>query len=271
MLLTECVGNSEREAAVWVRLRMVSDPELDEPITDLGFIDDVRVDDGEVAVSFRLPTYWCAPNFAFMMASDIRDRISELAWVKRVDVRLRDHCTADAINDGVGNSRSFEATFPGEATGDLADLRRSFRRKAFLSRQERLVRYLCSAGWSAGRIVSLTMQELLNLDDLDAQGQPLRSRYVTIRQELGLDCNANHRAITTVDGEPVPVEAFDEYRRGLRKSRLNMEINTHFCYGLLQVRYGLQESHGDAAEWPGPRAKVIWLEGRKGSGVDRSP
>jgi metal-sulfur cluster biosynthetic enzyme len=250
---------------------MVSDPELDEPITDLGFIDDVRVDDGEVAVSFRLPTYWCAPNFAFMMAGDIRDRISELAWVKRVDVRLRDHCTADAINDGVGNRRSFEATFPGEATGDLAELRRSFRRKAFLSRQERLVRYLCSAGWSAERVVSLTMQELLSLEDLDAQGLPLRDRYVAIRQELGLDCDPNHRAITTVDGEPVPVEAFEVYLRSLRKSRLNMEFNTHFCRGLLQTRYGLRESQLDeAAEWPGRSAKVIWLAGRKNPGADRS-
>ena len=43
----------------------VRDPELDEPITALGFVASAEVsDDGEAEVHLRLPTYFCAPNFA---------------------------------------------------------------------------------------------------------------------------------------------------------------------------------------------------------------
>jgi metal-sulfur cluster biosynthetic enzyme len=45
-------------------LRDVYDPELDESLVDLQFVDDVRVQDGQVEVVLRLPTFWCAPNFA---------------------------------------------------------------------------------------------------------------------------------------------------------------------------------------------------------------
>ena len=51
------------------------DPELDEPVTDMGFVEAVSVTGraaGAVQVSFRLPTYWCSPNFAFLMADDIK-------------------------------------------------------------------------------------------------------------------------------------------------------------------------------------------------------
>ena len=47
------------------------------------------------------------------------------------------------------------------------------------------------------------------------------------------------RAITTVDGEPVPLESFEGYLRELRKCRVTMEGNGHFCRGLLAVRYDL--------------------------------
>ena len=51
-------------------LGTVYDPELDEPITDLGFVGSVVVAGGAVAVRLRLPTPQCAPNFAFLMAAD---------------------------------------------------------------------------------------------------------------------------------------------------------------------------------------------------------
>ena len=69
---------SQQLADVWARLDLVMDPELDEPVTDMGFIEAVSItgpasmqDNSTVDVSFRLPTYWCSPNFAFLMAEDI--------------------------------------------------------------------------------------------------------------------------------------------------------------------------------------------------------
>src|SRR4051794_41867993 len=53
------------------QLGTVYDPELDEPITTLGFVGSLVVTDaGDVSVRLRLPTPQCAPNFAFLMASD---------------------------------------------------------------------------------------------------------------------------------------------------------------------------------------------------------
>ena len=57
----------------------VYDPELDEPVTDMGFIERVEVaDDGSVDLDFRLPTYWCSPNFAFLMLDGVREALESL-------------------------------------------------------------------------------------------------------------------------------------------------------------------------------------------------
>lgn len=263
MPLTGLVDDGERAAAVWLRLGMVCDPELDEPITDLGFVDQVRIDGNEVAVGFRLPTYWCAPNFAFMIASDIQERVAELSWVERVHVRLRDHCVEEAITNGIALGRSFEETFPGEATGDLTHIRALFRRKAFMTRQGQLLDCLRGGGWSADSLVCLTIQELGGLTGLGPQGHRLRDRYLAVRQELRLPSKGNQRAITTAEGAPVAVEAFEAYVRTLRSCRMNMEINTHFCRGLLRVRYGILDPDGSGSRQPAasehsPVARLEW-------------
>jgi len=60
-------------------LDSVRDPELDEPITSLGFVASCTVTaDGDAAVRLRLPTYFCAPNFAFLMVADAYDAVSGL-------------------------------------------------------------------------------------------------------------------------------------------------------------------------------------------------
>lgn len=64
-----------RHAEIWELLATVVDPELDEPVTDMGFISRIHVDASDcVHVDFRLPTYWCAANFAFLMAWGMRAR-----------------------------------------------------------------------------------------------------------------------------------------------------------------------------------------------------
>ena len=70
---------------VWRSLRAVLDPELDEPITDLGFVRSIRIEDAwgggpaaTVRVHLRLPTSFCSPNFAYLMASDSKDVIAAI-------------------------------------------------------------------------------------------------------------------------------------------------------------------------------------------------
>ena len=66
-------------------LDTVTDPEIDESVAELEFVSRVEVSDkNEVSIEFRLPTFWCAPNFAFMMASDMRDAVMEMGWVRSV-------------------------------------------------------------------------------------------------------------------------------------------------------------------------------------------
>ena len=83
---------------VLAELGTVYDPELDEPITTLGFVGSCVVSGHDVAVRLRLPTPQCAPNFAFLMAADARAAVRALPAVKDVTIELEDHYTGAEIN-----------------------------------------------------------------------------------------------------------------------------------------------------------------------------
>src|SRR5260221_9097347 len=76
-------GSPPGPAAVLTALGTVRDPELDEPITSLGFVAACAVSaDGDAQVRLRLPTYFCAPNFAFLMVADAHDAVSALDGIR---------------------------------------------------------------------------------------------------------------------------------------------------------------------------------------------
>ena len=128
------------EAAVLDALSGVRDPELDEPITDLKFISDLRVEEDAVDIQLRLPTPFCAPNFAYLMVADAKEAVLSVPGVREARVTLDDHHASPEINAGMAGEQGFEGTFPGETEGDsLDELRETFRRKSFVARQERSV------------------------------------------------------------------------------------------------------------------------------------
>src|ERR1700692_2769568 len=99
-------------------LEGVRDPELAEPITSLGFFSACTLSaDGVARVRLRLPTYFCAPNFAFLMVADAYDAVSALPGVRRAEVVLEDHFASAAINGGVAAQAGFARSFDGEAVG----------------------------------------------------------------------------------------------------------------------------------------------------------
>src|SRR5512140_2107675 len=101
---------SGRTAAVLRALETVRDPELDEPITSLGFVASCAVSAaGDAQVRLRLPTYFCAPNFAYLMVADAYDAVAALPGVRRAEVVLEDHFASDAINGGVAAHAGFAA------------------------------------------------------------------------------------------------------------------------------------------------------------------
>ena len=134
-------------------LAEVYDPELDEPITRLGFVASCEVSTGgDVEVVLRLPTPQCAPNFAFLMAADARHVVRRLPDVREVTIKLEDHYTGAEINGALGRGEGFTGAFPGETVDDdLNALRELFLRKALVGRQSRLCEALLARGESPNR------------------------------------------------------------------------------------------------------------------------
>lgn len=226
-----------RTGQVLARLDHVTDPELDEPVTELGFVTAIAIDDaGVVSVEFRLPTYWCAANFAFMMADDMRREVAVLPWVTRVEPRLGEHMYADKINHGVQNNLSFQDAFGDAAADDLDELRRTFLLKAFQRRQEALLRHLQAAGQAPEALVALSLADLSRLS-LDTAGERLRGRYVERRGLVGPAPAAALAFVDTAE-QALLAPGLPEYLRALRRVGTNAEFNGALCSGLLAARFG---------------------------------
>jgi len=198
-------------------LGTVYDPELDEPITTLGFVGSCVVTDaGDVSVRLRLPTPQCAPNFAFLMAADASAAVRAICGARSVDVVLEDHYTGAEINATVNAGGRFADAFPGETRGELDALRALFQRKALLARQARLL----DAG--ATRLGELS--------------GPEADRCRALRAALGIDASDDAPPFVTGDG--TPVSDLDRFGRMARLTALSLEANGGLCRDLLRVRYG---------------------------------
>jgi metal-sulfur cluster biosynthetic enzyme len=203
---------------VLTELGTVYDPELDEPITTLGFVGSCVVGaDGDVEVRLRLPTPQCAPNFAYLMAADARSAVERAPGVAEVRIVLEDHYTGEEINAAVARGEGFGAAFPGETEGELDALRELFRRKALVAREGRLL----AAGPPA--------RTLGELSGPDAQ------RCRELRRELGIAADDDAPAFVTGDG--APVSDFVRFGRMARLTALSLETNGGICRDLLRVRY----------------------------------
>jgi metal-sulfur cluster biosynthetic enzyme len=239
-------SGGERARQVWQQIAQVTDPELDQAVTDLDFIERCEADgEGGVYISYRLPTYWCAANFAFMMGHDMKEAAAELAWADTVRVELLDHFYADEINRGLADDASFTQTCNGEAAGDLTVLRATFRHKAFMARQERVLQHLLKHDVSAAELVAMRVAGLAALDlSADARGDHVRERYLALRREttLGDFSGAGYRgdehewAFVTATGRPLAASELIDHLRRLRSIRLNSEFNAGICSGVLAAR-----------------------------------
>ncbi len=229
------------KAAVLDALSGIRDPELDEPVTDLGFISELRVEDGSVFLRLRLPTYFCAPNFAYLMVADARAAVLSVPGVERASVVLEDHYASDEINGSVGEERGFDGAFPGETESpDLEELRTIFRRKSFVSRQEQLCRQLLADGYTQVELAGMTLGGVPSSGMLET--------YLERRAELGLDVSEEAPLIVDPDGNRVPEEAVVEHLRFARTVRVSIEGNAGLCRGLLTTRYGGEHGVGEKRE-----------------------
>lgn len=229
-------------AAVLAALDTVRDPELDQPVTSLGFVSSCTVTaEGVVDVHLRLPTYFCAPNFAFLMVADAYEAVSAVRGVRRTAVVLDDHFASDAINEGVAARAGFVDSFGALAQSELDQLRIDFVRKAVLAGTDLVCRPLLAEGRTAEELAGLSLGEVPASADLDR----LRAR----RAELGLPTSdASPLLVDPVTGEAVGVEALPLHLRRARLTRVGVEANSGICRGMLRDRYataGLGQDTGE--------------------------
>jgi metal-sulfur cluster biosynthetic enzyme len=219
-------------ARVLEALATVRDPELDEPITSLGFVGScVVTDGGDVDVHLRLPTPQCAPNFAFLMASDARAAVRTVSGVGEVGVVLDDHYTAAEINAAIGVGGGFAAAFPGEGSGDL---------EALLARQGRVCAMLLEGG-------EMDHAAVAALRVADLPDHPEVARSLALRRELGLPCQRDAPALVAGDGSPIPAGDLAMWLRRARLVGLSLESNGGLCRSLLRVRHGVPDPTEEVA------------------------
>ncbi len=227
--------DGDTHAAVMAALGEVRDPELDEPITALRFVDSCTVSpDGAVELALRLPTPQCAPNFAFMMAADAREVVRRLPSVRSVAVRLLDHYTGDEINAAVAAGDGFDGAFPGETeSGDLQSLRSVFLRKALVARQSRICERMLAAGATELAVTSMTTQDLRDTPD--------GVRCLELRGQLGIRAEFGDPAFVTPDGKPIAAQELSRWLRIARLVRMSIDVNGGICRSLLAHRYDLDQ------------------------------
>ena len=235
------------------KLGQVLDPELDESILERGFVESLQIQEGSVTVELRLPTFWCAAAFAYLMADDIRKRLLSVHGVTAVTVRLKDHFESQAIEAAVNVGKRFSEAFPGEAGEDLDDLRLLFLRKGFIKRQEQFLRSL-TTGLSLQEISGLRVEHLTiegrccrvlrpSGDALSVEAGQAAQRYLERRAELGLNCSPTASLITDSEDRPIPAHRLKRHLREARTVRLSLEANASVCSALLDVRK--EEASGD--------------------------
>lgn len=219
--------------AVLDALARVRDPELDEPLTELGFVEDVRVEGQRVRVRLRLPTYFCAPNFAWLMVEDSRSAVLSVEGVEDAVVELDDHFASVEINGAVSRGAGFEQAFAGEPSGELSELRDLFVRKAFVARQARLCDVLLRAGRTPGAVAALRLSDL--------EPGPELTRCLALRAELGIDTAPDAPAFVLPDGRALDAVGLKRWLRLARLVRVSIEGNAGVCRALLKTRYGIRD------------------------------
>ncbi len=227
------------QEAVWDALGTVVDPELDEPITDLGFVLECTVAEGRVRVRLRLPTAFCSPNFAYLMASDAYDAVTAVTGVQHLELTLDDHSDSATINAGIAAQLGFAHAFPAETNAELHELRRVFQRKAHQAYVERVCSAMLSAGWAVEDLGALRLG--------DVPADRLRDGLCRRRADLGLavydvrtlSAVVGENAAVCVDetGRPWPGDELLRRLRFARAVRVSIDGNAHFCRGLLRTRY----------------------------------
>jgi metal-sulfur cluster biosynthetic enzyme len=254
-------GGIPTRAAVRSALDGVTDPELDRSIVELDYIDDIVIESGErdegdepgesgahIEVTFTLPTAWCSPAFAWMMALDGRESVEALSGVARCEMHLTDHMHAREVTEGVNGGWAFDETFP-DADGGIEATRATLDSKARLARQYVAVEALLAASLTHEQIAALSREEVnllpgeeyATIDVRDGalavvvDADPL-VRYLEKARRVGCFADGVDRVFRTPEGDPIDPEQAELVHRRARLARVNMDGQGGVCDALHEAR-----------------------------------
>ena len=239
-------GDRRGVPAVRDRLDRVDDPELARSIVELDYIDAIEIDGARVEIRFTLPTAWCSPAFAWMMATDARDEVEGLDWVREARIVLCDHMHSEEITSGVNARDGFGETFP-DADGDVAAVRAAIADKARVSRQREAVRTLLDAGVDPEQVVSLVRGDLTLSGDeahVDVGGLSIVVDAAPVADYLDRVTTSGHvtddddTLFLTPEGEPIPADRLDVVQKRSRLASVNMGGQGAVCDALHRARHG---------------------------------
>ena len=224
-------------AAVLFCLDQVMDPELDESVLALGFVESVAGDDaGNLTVCLRLPTYWCAANFSYLMASDARNSLLAVEGVRSVTVKLGEHFVGAEVEEGAKEGRSFGNAFPTGGPDTLEETRRLFLIKGYYARQERLLRELKRSGLSFQDIATLRVGDAPSALASGGREDQTLERYLERRRVLELDCSPSAPLMVDLEGKAIEAAEMEAYYVRARTTRLAMEASGSLCSAMLASR-----------------------------------
>jgi hypothetical protein len=164
------------------------------------------------------------------MAADAYDAVIAVPGITAAEVILEDHFAADEINAGVAAQVGFVASFDGEATSELGELRAQFLRKAVMAGTHQVCRPLVDAGATPAELVALTLGAVPGSVELSR----LRQR----RAELGLPAgNDAPLLLDPATGDRVPEASVPLHLRRARVTQASIEANTSICSGMFRARY----------------------------------
>jgi metal-sulfur cluster biosynthetic enzyme len=235
--------------AILKALANVLDPELDRPITELGFVRDVRIGDS-IEVEIVTSTYWCSPNFIYMILEDARREVSEHVRVPldKVRVYIRGHFDESRINECISKGISFNECYKEEAWGDLGDLKKVFMDKSLRSRLYQLTVVLLRYGLNYEDIVNLRSADVID----EGYRIVIRGGDRILEISNGVDINivrgyintlkrlvgdTEYLAVWSTNGDRPRVSDIRDLVEGKgRLLRLSFNLNSELCSLLLESR-----------------------------------
>jgi len=246
-------GETDLRQRVVSALSLVNDPELDEPITELGFVRRVSItDEGRVSVDLVTSTFWCSPNFVYMMLEDARAVLSKVPGVREVRVELAGHHDSARINEAINDGKSFSECYGSETRSDLVELNRIFREKALRSRLHAMSTALARSGLSGEDLLRLRMDDielaggvftvkshdrLFNVADSEDVGRI--TRYLNFLKGLGR--TEGPLVIWDLAGNPPARDEFNSFLGTSRSTRAAFSLNAELCRALLESRLNREE------------------------------